>query len=68
MSCGQKCKEIIDQWNATVQAGSCMVASILLTSTTSSGPPPEMVAEFRARCEAVAKSAQAIASHLTPSG
>ncbi len=68
MPCGQRCKELIDGWNATKMSGDCMVASVLLTSQTSDGPPADLVREFKFRARELAETAQAIASFLTPSG
>ena len=66
--CGQKCKELIDQWNALVMSGSCMVASVLLTSQTSDGPPAELLEDFRRQARKLAETTTAIAQSLTPSG
>lgn len=66
MPCGQRCKELIDTWNATVMSGNCMVASVLLTAQTSDGPSAELVEEFRRQARRLAETAQSIASQLTP--
>lgn len=66
MPCGQRCKELIDGWNATVMSGDCMVASILLTAQTSDGPPVALARRFQEQAQELAQTAQAIASALTP--
>lgn len=66
MPCGQPCKELIDQWNALVMSGSCMVASVLLTAQTSDGPPPELAEAFRAQARDLVETTQKISRALTP--